>query len=210
MNKFVTTAAMLLMTVSAATAEMKSVFNQGAWNISIGSPDGTPNDKVCVAQTSGDQIYYGLKYFGADNMFVIHIQKDTWKIPPDTKIDFEMEFDKMGPWGFSGTVHFEDESMIETAFSKSEDVNLFLEEFSKARRMYVRFPGNEQLWQLGMSGSSAAIDVFQYCIRSVAKHFRNNTQPFEPKPQTPSQPFESKPSQTQPFTTTPTDKDKRA
>lgn len=195
MFKSALAATLIAMTITSAQAEVKSVYFQGFWDVSVGTATIDSTNRMCVLQTEGDEIYYGLKYIEKADNFFLHISKNSWKIPVGTEFRYLMEFDNFGAWDLVAIAHEEMESMVESEFGNELDIDLFLKEFSIATRLYVKFPGNEGRWQLNMTGSSRAAQVFKHCVLTIRKNMKKPapTQPFNAPKAAPTQPFSSKP-----------------
>src|SRR5262245_36391341 len=99
--KCVALVAALLVSASAAQAQMKVYARSGAWEARAGFNDN--GDPMCGMSVYGDQRKVMVKWqVGTQKMFV-QLWKRSWNIPADASMPLVIQFDKMTP--FEGTAY---------------------------------------------------------------------------------------------------------
>lgn len=184
-----------MLACGAARAEIKTVFEKGAWETSAGTAE--DGSRVCMVSTYGPDKAFHVKYFEGSTNFVTHLFKESWEIPEGVTAKIAIEFDKKGPWsGEAVSIGSGGLSGLELVFDM-EQFPLFSDELKAAREMTVTFlEGNEGTWTADMNGSSASMSKMAECMKAFPPP--SSSQPFDPAP---SQPFD--PEASQPFSTNP-------
>jgi hypothetical protein len=144
--------------------------------------------------------FFGVRFFPDAGYLEMQVSKDSWSIPPGTKVPLEVEFNGYpGAWRAPSGSHGEG-SMIFQRFGRDAAVN-FLREFRGASSGVIRFGGNESAWTMNLTGSSAAVGAMIDCIRRA---HGGTTQPYATQPSEPTLPYtpSAKPPSTVPPVTT--------
>jgi hypothetical protein len=152
-----------------ALAQTRTIGTFGAWEAFGGtSNDGRP---VCGVSTSWqDRRYFGIKYWQGREHFTIQLIKPSWQIPQGTRIPVALQFDQQSPWtasatGFPGTSTAGAFIEFTVPFGRLEN---FLREFRLASSAVMSFQsGNEPAWRLTLSGSNAASQAMNDCVRRM-------------------------------------------
>lgn len=179
-----------LLGITASYSQVVVTFESGYWR--AGEGPASDGDYMCAMDTSGPSFNVTIKYFQSDaSVLIIHVVKNGWKIPAYLETPVSIEFDKKGPWNFTGVGHYEMENTLELTIG-SDNIPLFLEEFSSSNEMVIYFSGNEPPWRMSLTGSNRVTEAFLDCSSKLLK--RGSTQPFGTQPeeteQTPNtQPF---------------------
>jgi hypothetical protein len=193
--RFVALAAALALGAGGALAETRTIGTFGAWEAFGGTTnDGRP---VCGVSTSWrDGRYFGIKYWQGREYFTLQLIKPSWQIPAGTRIPVSLQFDQQGPWtatasGFPATSTAGAFVEFTVPFGRLEN---FLREFRLANSAVMSFSsGNEPAWRLTLSGSNAASEAMNDCVRRMGGGGGTGkfgpgggpTQPFSPSgPQT--------------------------
>jgi hypothetical protein len=190
-------AAALALAAGGALAQTRTIGTFGAWEAFGGTTnDGRP---VCGVSTSWqDGRYFGIKYWQGREYFTVQLIKPNWQIPQGTRIPVSLQFDQQGPWtatasGFPATTTAGAFVEFTVPFGRLEN---FLREFRLASSAVMSFrSGTEPAWRLTLSGSNAASQAMNDCVRRMggggagagkAGPSGAPTQPFAPPgPQTP-------------------------
>ena len=188
--------AILLFGAVPATAQIVQLGNFGFWRVYGGKAnEGTPVCGTSVYNNERSRSFH-IKHFKGDDYLVVHVFKDTWKIPKGTEIKVSLYIDNLDGWIATGTGHG---NMVEWPI-RLGNMQKFLNEFSYGMRMRVSFPdGDENDWNVSLTGSQAAMASFSQCMSQLTLG-KSDSQPFGGRG---SQPFRA-PSQPHAPTPAPT------
>jgi hypothetical protein len=179
---------------ASASAHTTAYYSSGAWSAFRGTAD--DGKRVCGISESGNDRILTIKYFEGDDGLTMQIFKSGWQIPPDTKANVRLQFDKASPWQAvaSGFITGAGTSGLELRIPSGESLRRFGIEFRYSNQIIISFlDGDEGAWTGKLSGSDAAYTVFANCIGALQPSAapttsnRETTQPFAKGQQ--SQPF---------------------
>jgi hypothetical protein len=173
--------------IPAARAEVRTISQYGAWTTIAGTVnDGT---WMCGVKVTGPDKVFIVKWFKKDDSLVIHLHKDSWRIPAGTRLHMTVQFDQDVPWEGIGTAHPNGGGLVELDIDTPQR---FLTRLAQANSMVVSFPdGTETPWIAKMSGSQVAVLRMLSCMRDSTQFA---TQPYGRQPPVapatpPTQPF---------------------
>jgi hypothetical protein len=192
--RFMALAATLTLGAGGALTQTRTIGTFGAWEAFGGTTnDGRP---VCGVSTSWqDGRYFGIKYWQGREYFTVQLIKPSWQIPAGTRIPLSLQFDQQDPWtatasGFPATSTAGAFVEFTVPFSRLDN---FLREFRLASGAVMSFrAGNEPAWRLTLSGSNAASQTMDDCVRRMgggAGKAAPGGAPTQPFGGGPSQPF---------------------
>jgi hypothetical protein len=183
-----------------AAAQTRTIGVFGAWEAFGGATtDGRP---VCgVSSSFPDGRYFGIKYWRGQDRFTVQLIKPSWQIPAGTRVPLAVQFDQQAPWtatasGFPATTTAGAFIEFTVPFARLEN---FLREFRLANTASVNFQsGNEPAWRLTLSGSNAASQALDECVRRMGGGVATSAKPglggpTQPFGGGPSQPFPAPP-----------------
>ena len=208
--KLKTLATTALTALSIATVPVSaSQVRSGYWTIFDTKGDGD-NAPLCGMKTDYSNANASIMIkgiLGTENL-VVHVFKAGWRFPAQgVQLPVTLGFDR-GTFGSTTAVGYQRPGLMPVVeFNVARNATKgFLEEFSKANMMWVRFDeGNEQPWTAKMEGSRDASIYFARCIVQLFE--ANSTQPYATTPPTqpyattpPTQPYSTQPNKAQPAT----------
>jgi hypothetical protein len=100
----------------------------------------------------------------------VQLIKPSWQIPAGTRVPVAVRFDQQPPWtatasGFPATTTAGAFIEFTVPFARLEN---FLRDFRLASTVSVNFQsGNEPMWRLTLSGSNAASQAMDDCVRRM-------------------------------------------
>ncbi len=153
--------------IGDAQAEVKTFARAGGWSAFGGTSDN--NKLVCGVSTQGGGRWFGIKYFQNNSHMTVQLSKDSWKVTDGTKINLQMQFDRVSPWTVTATAfHMSDgDAALEFQIPRSK-LDQWLGEFRAGSALYVRFPNSSvEDWRANLSGTSEIADKMGACLAAM-------------------------------------------
>ena len=154
--------------VGVADAAVTKLASVGSWELYGGTADdGKP---VCSMSSSGNGLYFGVKYYKGDSGLTIQVSHSDWKLKDGLKIKTTMQFDKGSPWSANASsFHWSSgEAALELLIPNSS-IDAWIEEFAAADSMLLSFPDEKAVddWQLDLAGSSTIAQRMETCAHKL-------------------------------------------
>jgi hypothetical protein len=199
--RFSALAAALIASASVAHAQVQTFERSGGWSAFAGSNDGgTP---MCGMSIIGSNARHAMIKWqlGGSGIFV-QLFKQSWNIPPGTKMPIVVQFDRATP--FEGVATHRDRTIIEVWLQNGSEEGTadifwrFMDQFMAADKMYFSFPGgSENSWVASMDGSEKVGRAFTRCIATYYERYGKQSQPHRGGDAT--QPYSGGSEATQPY-----------
>jgi hypothetical protein len=173
--------------------QMRDLARAGAWTAyGGGSESGKP---VCGVMVRGSDRSMHIKYFQGGNSLVVHVFKNSWRIPAGIEIPVDLSIDQNPGWRASALA-LNNGRGIQFQIGR-DSLSRFEPLFRAGNAMRLRFmEGNEQPWVAQLRGSNQVSEAFVRCMRIINQAAGgggapDSTQPFSGSraPQAPTQPF---------------------
>lgn len=195
MHQFARLGALALMLAPVgALAQTQAYYHAGAWEAFSGrNPKGGATCGVAsINPIDNRRLSITFDIGGDDTAF--SVSKPNWAIPDNTRIAVVMQVGLNTPWIEQGAGR---NAAIEWVLGRGA-IQSFDRQFRDAPSMTITFPdGNEQPWQVSLSGSTAISDAFGRCVRDLTRQVQA-TQPQTDgasSSQSATQPFSAPPAQ---------------
>lgn len=168
---------------TAASAQTYEIARNGFWTAYKGHSNArTP---VCGIFSSGTDRTMHFKWYWPDAFMIVHVFKDTWRIPEGVEIPVRISIDRYGPWVATAIRH--GERSIEWQIP-IDNVDQFEREFRAGNQLVLEFlQGNEQPWVSNLRGSWGIMDAFSRCMAALNRE--NNAPTSQPFGNQRTQPF---------------------
>ncbi|MGH7153791.1 MAG: hypothetical protein ACREF3_07655 [Acetobacteraceae bacterium] len=188
-------AAALALTIGQASAATTVYYHAGSWHAFSGTD--AQSREICGIGTENrqDGRTLNLTYpIGGETLY-FEVHKPSWDIPQGTTIAVLVAINGGAPFTVQATG-----SGTNLTWSLGADtIRQFDNQFRAGSRLTLTFPsGNEQPWQVSLTGSAAADNTFARCINDLTRRAqpapaaappvatepfgRTATQPFSPQP----------------------------
>lgn len=174
---------LMIPSYSSAQDDVSPLWKEvGRWDIRV---DQTL-DYGCFAVLIESDEAFRLGVDNLDSTLYAILAKEGWdSIETGKTYDISLEFDSEGAWEIS-SYGIDFESIRGLAFEVSDF--LFIEEMMERHRMYVRYNG-QQIMQMSMQGSIAALNALDECLEVFDSDSDSNPQNPDPFASSTSDPF---------------------
>jgi hypothetical protein len=168
MRKTLLALALLLAAAAPAGAAISILYRAGAWEAFGGTTDrGQP---VCGMSTSGEGMWFGVKYFKDDEGFTVQLSSSDWQVKKGEEVRMTMRFDRLSPWSGTATgfVMSDGDAALELEIPVAR-LATWLREFRGANRLLVGFPDAPDVddWTVSLAGTTAVSDRMVACINRM-------------------------------------------
>ncbi len=150
-------------------AETRTLGRFGSWEVFGGtSDDGQPLCGVSTNLTDGR--YFGLKYWNGRDRFIIQLVNPNWRLDEGLRVPVSLQFDNQSPWNANAVAHAGGNAGAFVEFNVPFGrLDQFLREFRLAEKALLTFPGGQDRpWGIGLTGSNAASQAMDSCIKALA------------------------------------------
>lgn len=153
-----------------AAAETRRIDQFGVWEVFGGTAeDGLP---VCgVSTVWPDGRYLAMKYYSGQQHFTLQAVGRGWKVANGSRLPVVLRFDQLSPWNGNATSSVRPNlpgAVLELTVPFAR-LDQFLREFRLAYAGQLSFPsGLDQTWALELTGSNAASQTMDVCIKRMA------------------------------------------
>jgi len=159
-----------------AMAEYRQLASSGLWSAYGGTGD--DGRALCGIGTEGAETRRILiQQYAGESGLEIRLRKDSWAIPANTPVEFQVQVDSGEPTVLqaTGTEH---QVVVAMTFDQSIP---FMRGIRAGRQIRVVFPsGSELPWTGALTGSGRAMNAFNSCRAGLGPAVV--TQPFAPSP----------------------------
>lgn len=160
--------ALSLAAIPAALAEVVVFARAGAWQAFGGTTD--DGKRLCGISTSGEGIWFGVKYFRGDNGFTVQLSSTDWSLKDGEKVKVIMRFDRLSPWTGAATgFHMTDGDAALELEIPADKLTLWLREFRQSNTLLVEFPEADDVedWKVSLAGTTAITDRLVACMDAM-------------------------------------------
>lgn len=157
-----------LAAIPPAFAEVTVFARAGAWEAFGGTTD--DRKKVCGISTSGEGLWFGVKYFKGDDGFTVQLSSSDWTVKDGEKVKVTMRFDRLSPWSGPATgFHMSDGDAALELDIPANRLSLWLREFRQSNTLLVEFPDAPDVedWKVSLAGTTAITDRMIACMDAM-------------------------------------------